>query len=517
MRRPGRSRTIIVGAGIVAATAATVTMFVAIAGVRMRAAARRSLPSGHRLRSPPRQTSTLARNARLIGVGGRAGTGYALHRARRRFASAERREELDTDNQLATTAQVVDALGDMKGALMKLGQMVSYLAPGLPEPVRDALAQLQHDAPPMSPELAAEVVADELGAPPGEVFAEWDPVPIAAASIGQVHRAMTHGGEAVAVKVQYPGVAEAIRSDLTSAAALLRGVALQYPGLDPGPLVAELRTRVAEELDYRREAEHQRMFASYFAGHPFIHVPAVFDEYSTGRVLVSELDDGVRFAEMAQWPQSERDLAGETIFRFVFTGIYRLHRFNGDPHPGNYLFHPGGRVTFVDFGLCKVFEPAEVDQLQALVDAYVVRPDAARFRAVMEDIGFLEPGAPVSDDEVQAFFRQFYALISEPGSITVGSDYADETARVFFDTSTPEGRMLQYTNVPPEFAVIQRINLGLYGVLAQLEATAPWRAISEEIWPWVDAEPSTQLGRADATWRADRSARDGRGTEGSDR
>ena len=494
MRRPGSfsPRSALLAAALVAGV-------VVVAAKTVRARARRQRDADQ---LPVRHTSTLARNAALLRVGGRAGTDYAIHRARRRFASAERRTELDTAQELRSAAQVTDALGDMKGALMKLGQMVSYLAPGLPEPVRDALAELQQNAPPMSAELAAEVVATELGAPPEQVFAEWDPVPIAAASIGQVHRAMTHGGEAVAVKVQYPGVADAIRSDLKSAGALLRALALQYPGLEPGPLVDELRTRVVEELDYELEAEHQRGFAASYVDHPFIHVPRVYDEHSTGRVLVTELDDGVRFAELMDWPQSERDLAGETIFRFVFTGIYRLHRFNGDPHPGNYLFHPGGRVTFLDFGLCKVFAESEVDQLQALIDACVINPDAARFRVVMEKSGFLESGAPVSDDEVQSFFHQFYALVAEHGSVTVGSEYADETARVFFDTSTPEGRMLKYTNVPPEFAIIQRINLGLYGVLAQLRATAPWRSISEEIWPWVDGPPSTGLGRADADWRA---------------
>ncbi len=448
-----------------------------------------------------RHTSRLARNAELLRLGARTGGGYAGHRARRVFASAERRAELDTENEMRTAAQVGEALGNMKGALMKLGQMASYLAPGLPEPVRDALAQLQQDAPPMSPELAAGVVEQELGRPPTAVFAEWDAVPIAAASIGQVHRAMTHDGRAVAVKVQYPGVAEAIRSDMTAASAVLRGLALQYSGFEPGPLIAELRERIFEELDYRLEALQQQAFAAYFADHPFIHVPGVVPELSTSRVLVTELADGARFSDVMDWPQVERDLAGETIFRFVFTGLYRLHRFNGDPHPGNYLFSSGGRVTFLDFGLCKVFTETEVAQFQALIDAYVVDPDPVRFRAAMEGAGFLVRGAPVSDAEVQTFFRQFYELVATDAVVAVGSDYADETARTFFDTTTPEGRMLKYTNIPPEFAVVQRINLGLYGVLAQLGSTANWRRISEEIWPWVDGPPSTPLGEAEAAWR----------------
>ena len=457
-----------------------------------------------------RHTSRLARNTELLRLGARTGGGYAGNRARRVFASAERRIELDTEHELRTAAQVGEALGNMKGALMKLGQMASYLAPGLPEPVRDALAQLQQDAPPMSPELAAGVVERELGGPPNEVFAEWDPVPIAAASIGQVHRAITHDGRAVAVKVQYPGVAEAIRSDMTAASAVLRGLALQYSGFEPGPLIAELRERIFEELDYRLEAAQQQAFAAYFADHPFIHVPSVVAELSTTRVLVTDLAEGARFTEVMEWSQAERDLAGETIFRFVFTGLYRLQRFNGDPHPGNYLFSRGGRVTFLDFGLCKVFAETEVAQLQSLIDAYVLDPDPVRFRAAMEAAGFLVAGAPVTDEEVHSFFRQFYELVAVDEPMAVGSDYADETARTFFDTSTPEGRMLKYANIPPEFAVVQRINLGLYGVLAQLGSTANWRRISEEIWPCVDGPPSTPLGEAEAAWGE-------RGSAGTDR
>src|SRR5439155_18076896 len=136
-----------------------------------------------------------------------------------------------------------------------------------------------------------------------------------------------------------------------------------FPGLDPEPLVAELRERLAEELDYRLEAEHQRLFADQYRGHPFIHIPEVVDELSTAQVLTTELAEGVRFEVLDTWSQEERDLAAETIFRFVFGSLYGFHAFNGDPHPGNYLFRPGGRVTFLDFGLVKHFDVAEIEVL----------------------------------------------------------------------------------------------------------------------------------------------------------
>jgi predicted unusual protein kinase regulating ubiquinone biosynthesis (AarF/ABC1/UbiB family) len=173
----------------------------------------------------------------------------------------------------------------------------------------------------MSPQLAAAVVAEELGAPPERVFARWDPRPIAAASIGQVHRAVSRDGRAVAVKVQYPGIAETIAADLRNVALLRRMLRITAPAQDVDALLTELRDRIGEELDYRREAGNQRLLAAYYDGHPTIHIPAVVSELSTRRVMTSELSGGARFAELAGWPQHERDLAAETIYRFVFRSL----------------------------------------------------------------------------------------------------------------------------------------------------------------------------------------------------
>jgi hypothetical protein len=449
-------------------------------------------------------TGVVARNVRLARLGARTGGSYATHRARRVFASAARREELDREHEIRTAEQVAAELGSMKGALMKLGQMASYLDEGLPEPLRAALAQLQHDAPPMSGELAAEVVHAELGAPPEQVFAEWDPIPIAAASIGQVHRALTHAGEAVAVKVQDPGVAEAIEADLGNVGLLFGGLGQVFEGLEARPLVEELKTRLREELDYRLEARNQTRFADYYRDHPFIHVPRVLRAHSTGKVLTTELAAGARFAEVEGWSEHERDLAGETIFRFVFASFYRLHLFNGDPHPGNYLFRPGGRVTFLDFGLVKEFDVAEIDLARRMIDTMVLDPDPAAFRAAVEGAGFLRPGAPVSDELVVDYFGHFYEHVSAPGPLTFGREFASETVRRFFDATGPYRDVMRHTNVPPDFVVVQRINLGLFAVLARLRATVDWRRVAEELWPWVDAPPSTPLGEAEATWRARR-------------
>jgi len=389
----------------------------------------------------------------------------------------------------------------MKGVLMKLGQMASYVDDGLSPGVRRTLSRLQDSVPPMSPELAAQVVREELGGPPEQVFARWDPEPIAAASIGQVHRAITHDGRAVAVKVQYPGIAETIAADLGNVALLRRMLRITAPAQDVDALIAELRDRVLEELDYRREAENQRLVAAYYDGHPTICVPKIIDELSTRRVVTSELADGARFAELAEWSQPERDLAAETIYRFTFRSLYDLHAFNGDPHPGNYLFHGGGRVTFLDFGLVKHFSAEELRPLVDMVRYLCVEQDPEGFRAAMVDAGFLRPDAPVSTETVVEHMAVFYDTVRRPGPLTMTGDYASAVVRRFFDVRSP---LAQWVSVPRSYVILQRINLGLFAILGELTATADWRGIAEEIWPFIQGPPTTPMGEAEAAWRAGR-------------
>lgn len=416
------------------------------------------------------------------------------------FASAERKDALDRAQELKTGEQVAATLGNMRGVMMKLGQMASYLDDGLPQAVRDALAQLQQNAPPMSAELAAGVVQEQLGAPPDEVFARWDPLPIAAASIGQVHRAITRDDRAVAVKVQYPGIDRGIRADLDNTAMLIQMGKMVFRGVEPGPIVAELRARLLEEIDYTQEAENQRLFASFYKGHPFITIPEVVDELSTRRVLTTELATGARFSELAGWSQEERDLAGETIYRFVFRSLYQMHAFNGDPHPGNYLFDGDGRVTFLDFGLVKHFRPSEVDVIERMVREIVLEPDPEAYRATLVEEGLLPADAPVSTDDVIAYFAHFYKIIMDDAPMQFTHEYASETVQRTLDTAGRFRHVTKIANLPPSFVVLQRINLGLYAVLAALGATANWRRIGEELWPSVKGPPSTALGRLEAPW-----------------
>lgn len=446
------------------------------------------------------------RTAELARIGARAGGDYVSMRARGLLADEARREQLEAEYQLRTAEQVAALLGGMKGALMKLGQMASYLDQGLPEPVREALSKLQSDAPPMSHELVEEVVAAELGAPPAELFAEWDDRPLASASIGQVHRAVTTDGRQVAVKVQYPGVDRAVAADLENTDLLFNVMSMLFPGMDPKPIVAELRDRLLEELDYRIEADHQRLFAAYYRGHPFIHVPEVVDELSGARVLTTELAEGARFAEVVEWPDVERQLAAETLYRFAFGSIYGLRAFNGDPHPGNYLFRPGGRVTFLDFGLCKRFSDEEVKDFEEMIRAMVLDRDPRAYQRVLERIGILPPGFQVSEEDLVAYFGHFYEFVMEDRVMEITPEWSSQSLRQFFDLSGPHAEIMKAANLPASMVIIQRINLGLFALFGDLRARNNWRRIAEEIWPFVAAPPSTPMGERIAEWAASKGA-----------
>lgn len=282
---------------------------------------------------------------------------------------------MDEEHKEQTMTHVVDTVGEMKGLAMKIGQQASYMTSSLtPEPVAHQLSRLQQDAPPMDSSIAARVVKDALGKPPSQVFAEWNSDPIGAASIGQVHRAVTHDGDVVAVKVQYPGAESALRADIDNVAVVgniqikraqradekaareaeEKGDAPITPhGVDPISMEAildQFKARLIQETDYDREAANQELIEAAFRDDPVITVPRVYRSLSARTVLTTEFASGARYSETLGWQQDQRDLVGETLFRFHHECLFRVGHHNADPHPGNYIFEPNGRVTFLDFG-----------------------------------------------------------------------------------------------------------------------------------------------------------------------
>ncbi len=457
-------------------------------------------------RKPVSSKRRLGRNTEIARLGAKVGATYAGTAARKLFASAERKQELNHERELKTATEIAERLGNMKGALMKLGQMASYLDNGLPEPLRLALAELQNNAPPMSGELAREVIESEFGKPTTELFVTFDDTPIASASIGQVHRAIiidptTNQQRAVAVKVQYPGVADAIASDLKNADLLGAIIAFGFKAFEPDEMVAEIKERLTEELDYAREARNQQEFADFYAGHPFINVPNVIAHLSSARVLTTDLVTGSSWAELMAAPQHVRDRAAEVIFRYVFRSLYRFRAFNGDPHPGNYVFHlddpDNVRISFLDYGLVKHFTQDEMIVFQNMISAAAINHDASAFRTIIENAGLLKPDAPVTTDDVGDYFSHFYAPVSQSHIMNWTPEYSSSIVRHTFDRTSP---IANYASVPRAFVFIQRINLGLYALLGELRASGNYRRIAEELWPMVNAGPSTPLGEAEARW-----------------
>lgn len=438
-------------------------------------------------------TGRLRRTLPLAGMTARTLSGTAYRWARMRGAGDDEKLAKELDYHARNAARYAALLGDMKGAMMKVGQLLSFVdsADLVPEPYREvyrtALAQLQADAPPMPPELVAEIIEGELGAPPDEAFAWFSPRPMAAASIGQVHAAHLHDGREVAVKVQYPGVAEAIDADLRNnellATVLKMGKSMLgsfAPNVDVRAVAEEVRDRIGEELDYRTELANQQHFYDLYRDHPTIRVPYLVPELSSAKVLTMELVDGMRWAAAAEQPQGLKNRWGTVIARFVYGSLWTHHVFNADPHPGNYLFHDDGGVTFLDFGCVKHFEPRHVEAMKAMEWA-VLHDDAEVLRQVFIDLGFLHGNDIPSADEIMAWYRPAYEPVLAEQPATYTREFAAEAVRRQFDPLGPWGRIVRAFDVPRDFVFLNRIFVGLNSVLAGLDATADWRALADEL------------------------------------
>ena len=432
---------------------------------------------------PRHGVTRTARLARLpVGFAGRTalGTGKRL---------GGRPAELVTrEIQQRTADQVFRVLGELKGGAMKLGQALSVFEAALPpeiaEPYRATLTRLQESAPPLPARTIHKVLAGDMGEQWRASFAEFDDQPAAAASIGQVHRAVWHDGRQVAVKIQYPGAGRALTSDLNQLSRFARLFSALMPGLDAKPLLAELRDRVAEELDYRLEAAAQQAFAAAYAGDPDVCVPGVV--CVSDHVLVSEWLDGIPLARIiAGGTAAQRDRAGIMMIRFLFSGPARVRLLHADPHPGNFRLLAGGRLGVLDFGavdrLPDGFPPIFGRVLRLMHDG----GDLAKLEDEFRSHGYLRDGVSVD----LAALRAFLATLAEPSR---GESF--RFSREWLRTQTMQASALRSSsvlrrlNLPPSYMLIHRVLAAGLGVLCQLECEAPFRA---EVLRWMPGYADT--------------------------
>lgn len=441
----------------------------------------------------------VARTAPLVGLAGRTAGEAVVASLRRRVRGG------DTAEFHARAAErYAERLGRSKGVLMKAGQIMSfvgYSVEGENQSVyQQALARLQDDAPPMPPEMAAAMVEAELGASPGDLFAEFEPEPIAAASIGQVHRATTRDDRRVAVKVQYPGVEKAIRADLANSELIAtffqmgRGLMPGTTRMDIRAVAREVSERIGEEIDYLAEAGNQREFADHYRGHPFIHIPEVVPELSTRRVLTMDLVEGMRYREALDAGQDLKDRWGEAIFRFYIGGIRRLGLFHADPHPGNYLFHEDGTVTFVDFGCVKRFRPELVRFIVAVAEA-TVAGDAETLLRLHYEAGALDPGDPPPPEQVLGWWTTTLRAWTEPQPFRYTPENDAAVTRDEFGFTGPYVDYIRKWRMDPDMTTLTRLQLGMSAVLSRFRATADWELIRQE-WDW-SGPPATPMGELD--------------------
>ena len=445
---------------------------------------------------PQRAVIRTAKLASLpVGVAGRAALGLGKR------IGGRPAEIVAQELQQRTAEQIFRVLGELKGGALKLGQALSIFEAALPPeiagPYRATLTRLQESAPPLPAAAVHKVLAADLGTDWRAHFAEFGDEPAAAASIGQVHRAVWHDGRRVAVKIQYPGAGRALRNDFTQLSRIGRLFGVLMPGLDVRPMLEELRARVVEELDYRLEGESQQAFAGAFAGDADIAIPQVL--LATDRVLVSEWMDGTPLADViASGTQEQRDTAGTLLVRFLFSGPARAGLLHADPHPGNFRLLPDGRLGVLDFGA--------VDRLPDGLPMIFGRllwlmHNDGEIEQVEQDLrehGFLRPGMSIDLAELHAFL----APLAEPSK---GDTFAfsrawmrGEAARM---TDIRTANVARRLNLPPSYVLIHRVSTAGIGVLCQLECTGAFRA---EVLRWVPgygpgADPARQSAEVKST------------------
>jgi predicted unusual protein kinase regulating ubiquinone biosynthesis (AarF/ABC1/UbiB family) len=388
--------------------------------------------------------------------------------AKKNFGITDVAARVDEDEAVAAAESLVAQLDGLKGLAMKIGQMMSYVDVSLPPKARRVLARLQWSSQPMEPDVIAEVIRAELGGAPAEVFDEFEPMPFAAASIGQVHRARC-GARRLAVKVQYPGIDELMRKDLATIGRLGR-VAMALGPFDGKGIVRELSERVAAECDYVAEAESQMRLREALADYPGVSIPRVFAELSSRRVLTSEYVDRLdfgRFCDTAD--QRAKDRAAARIYGSCFQTIFNHCTYNADPHPGNYLFTPEGEVTLLDFGCVKRFDPEMIAVWKRLARS-ILDGDLERFSEALREAGFVGRARKFDYAHQLEAMRELYRPMLSDEPFTFTADWVATLPDVLGFKNKNKFKMA----MAPDWLFINRLQFGLFSVLVHLGATGRW-------------------------------------------
>lgn len=436
--------------------------------------------------------------------------GFAARAAGGRMVAALREKTGDTEAVARfherTAERYADLLGHSKGVLMKAGQIlsvvdISSVGKGELSSYQAALSHLQADAPPMDPVLAQDVLAGDLGRPAEQIFAQFTDEPMAAASIGQVHRAVLHDGRGVVVKIQYPGVADAIHDDLANTellATFLRLVSTRAGSVvstDFKRAAQEVAARIREEIDYRHEAANIAAFGELYRDHPFILIPQVIPEASGDRVLTMTYLDGMDWAAAQQADHNLKNLWAEAILRFATGSARHGNLFHADPHPGNYRFRPDGKVGFLDFGCVKIvpeqFRRTYMHMVRAALDR---RPDD--LRRLMVEAGFLTADSALSGEQAYQWWAQILQEAVGPQPVTFSRDNSRRAIRALLPVSADHP--VRQMSMPDDVVFMSRISLNVNAICGMLGVTLHARSIADDL-DGV-AEPVTPLGKQHCAW-----------------
>lgn len=417
---------------------------------------------------------TLARLFALGGAAGRTATALAGMKLKSAFRDSGARELVEAAAWERVGAVLTERLGRLKGAAMKLGQMLSAQEGLLPEPALRALAQLQNSAPPLPLEKLRAQLEAELGERMS-AFSELEETAFAAASIGQVHRAKLADGRRVALKIQYPGIDRIVASDFKQLRVALGPLLALATQTDLDPVWEELETTVLAELDYRAELEHLTAMRALHAHDAQLILPAPVPELSSGRVLCLEYEEGLTLAEAAEADETERDQWGATLGRMIAEGVFVHRRLHADPNPGNFAFRPGGKIVLYDFGCVKAI-PDNIARGYGAVAEAVLNGRDGEVPAILQGIGIQKRGGETLSESLIAPHADLVRrLFPESGEYRFVAD------RKLYEEILKLGRESWFETIgvefPREILFIHRTFAGHLGNLHRLRAGAPWRKI----------------------------------------